>query len=247
MPKGKQPNKRKVEDVLVEGFSVNGKLLSSIDALVQVLRKVHSFEVAIEKRSVSVAYVESRDINKRPYQFAIYRIYDNHIEVIYTIPPTDHPMKRRVEVIKLLANISILLHGHYTIGENALLELMEDAVSEMLLSLDKNYSEMYTEYDHVLRKYEDLMRKYRRLEDEREALLLQNFELRSKNEKLSLELGRYKKLSDDMLKVKILEWIKDHGGTIDIYEFSTTYNIPEARIKDAINELLNENYIKLIT
>jgi len=233
------------DTLIVEGFSVHGVLRTSLSSVASILSKENSLEIAKEKNSVSVAYVESRDIKGDPYSFIISRIYSDHIDAIYTIPENISPRKRRISVIKFVSNVVILLKGHYTIEEYILLEFMDYSVGRLLKGLDKNYSQMYVAYDRLLKNYEDLKRKIHRLTEERDALSLQNFELKSKNEELQIKLKSYKTLSDDMLKVKLMDWVKDHNGVIDLSEFSKDYNIVEARIKIVLNELLNDGYIKV--
>lgn len=233
--------------LIVEGFSVHGVLKTSLSSVAAILSKENSLEVAKEKSSVSVAYVESRDINGDPYSFIISRIYSDRIDAIYTIPESISPRKRRINVIKFVANITILLKGHYSVEEYIFLEFMDYAVGRLLKGLDKNYSQMYTAYDRLLKDYEDLERKLHRLTDERDALSIQNFELKSKNEELQVKLKSYMTLSDDMLKVKLIDWLKDHSGVLDISDFSKTYNVVEARIKASLNDLLDSGYIKLIS
>ena len=245
--KVKHDNKKSDDDILVEGFSIEGKLLTSLDSILAILRNEPSFEIAREKACVSVAYVESRDINKKPHSFILFRIYKDKLDVIYTIPENVMPRKRKVDVLRFMYNLYLLMKGHYQVDVSLIIELMENSVKDLIQSLDKNYAELYTAHDRLLKKYNYLAKKYKSLEDEQEATILQNSELRTENEKLRLELDSYKKISDDMLKSKIMDWLKDHDGSIDVYEFSKLHGIVEARVVKALNDLLSEHYIKLIS
>ena len=244
--KSNMKKKETDSNLIVEGFTISGMLKTSLSSLAALLSKQNSLEVAKEKNSVSVAYVESRDIKGDPYSFIISRIYKDHIDVIYTIPNNISPRKRRIDVIHIVSNIIILSKGHYSVDEYVLLELLDYSVDRLLSGLDKTYSQMYVAYDHISKKYEDLERRMHRLKEENDALSIQNFELKSKNEELQLKLSSYEKISDEMLKVKLLDWIKDHDGVIDIGDFSRSYNVVEHRIESALNELLNQGYIRRI-
>ena len=49
-----------------------------------------------------------------------------------------------------------------------------------------------------------------------------------------------------MLKEKIVEWLKDNGGVLDVGRFSKFYGVPESRVENALHELIKEGYIKPI-
>ena len=41
-----------------------------------------------------------------------------------------------------------------------------------------------------------------------------------------------------------MEWIKEHGGEINIPEFSKMYDIPDTKTEQILNNLIKEGYIK---
>ena len=51
-------------------------------------------------------------------------------------------------------------------------------------------------------------------------------------------------MSDDLLKESLYNWIKLHGGTIDIREFSKSHSVALSRSEEGLNMLIREGFIR---
>ncbi|MEW6749224.1 MAG: cell division protein ZapB [Candidatus Micrarchaeota archaeon] len=231
----------------VDGFKIKGKLTKGkLKDLSTILRSVSSLELAPEKDALNVIYVESRDINKDPYLFSILKIKEDEVEVLYTIPPEIGPKKRRVDVIRYILNIFSLIAPSYDIDSKTLYQLIENAIKELAGSVTMDYNKLYTAYDSLRKEVGDLKKKISRLTDQNQALTSQNYELKASNDELSLRLQQLEGLSDEALKAKLQEWISEHGGSINIVEFSKLHHVAEAKVEEMLNRLVSEGYLEVV-
>ena len=231
----------------VDGFKFKGKAKGTMQDIAALLRTISFLEVAQEKSAVNVVYVESRDINKNPYLFSIVKIKKDEIEVLYSIPSTISPRKRRIDVLRYLLNILSVIDKEYAVENKVMYQLVEDAVKEITDSVTMDYSKLYTAYDSLKKEEVDLRKKTERLEDQAEALTNQNYELKSENDELKLRLGELEKVSDDTLRTKIQEWIVEHNGSINVSEFSKVYKVTETRVEEVLNRLVNDGYLEVVS
>ena len=230
----------------VDSFSIKGRLKTDYKKIAEVLRTISFIEVAVEKDAVDVLYVESRDINKNPYIFSLIKIMDDKIDVVYTIPKGISPTKRRLDVIRYLLNILTLITEHYEVDDKVLYQLIEKSISDILDSISMDYSKLYTAYDSLKKEVLDLRKKVERLTQQNDELTTQNYELKSYNDELKLRLKELEGMSDELLKAKIQEWITEHNGEINVLEFSKVHHVPESRVEQMLNELVNEGYLEVV-
>lgn len=231
----------------VDGFKIKGTAKGSMKDIAGLLRTISFLEVAQEKSAVNVVYVESRDINKNPYLFSIVKIKEDEVEVLYSIPPTISPRKRRIDVLRYLLNILSVIDKEYDIENKVLYQLIEDGVKELTDSVTMDYSKLYTAYDSLKKEEVDLRKKTERLSDQVEALTTQNYELKSENDEIKLRLSELEQLSDDTIRTKLQEWIIEHNGSINVSEFAKVYKVTETRIEEVLNRLVNEGYLEVVS
>ena len=51
-------------------------------------------------------------------------------------------------------------------------------------------------------------------------------------------------MGDDLLKESLYNWVKVHGGTIDVREFSKANSVAITRAEEGLNMLIKEGYIR---
>ncbi len=236
--------KNTTEAPLLGSFSIAYKLNTSIAALKSTLKQhLSEWIITSTKDSVSMVLIESRDLNKIPYKFIIFRFYANKIEVLYTIPPDVVPAFRRWKAIRYFLNILTLIGEQYSIDNKLITQLLDGVISEFESIATGKYHDIYLTYSKNKAKMTELTRHIKRLEDERKRLIKENYALRSKYEKVYWRLHELTKLKGDELKTRIQEWITSHDNTIDIVEFAHTFNIPVRLVEEALNDLVKEGYL----
>ncbi|MBI5222917.1 hypothetical protein HY990_00690 [Candidatus Micrarchaeota archaeon] len=230
----------------VDGFKLAGSFKTSPKEVSTALRSISFLEIAPEKSAVNVVYVESKDINKMPYLFSLLKFKENELEVIYSIPAEIGPRKRRMDVISYLLNLLSLVSDHYQVDTKAVYQLLEQGVKDIVSSVSMDYNKLYTTYDSLKKESEDIRKKVARLNEQNQALLNKNFELKSQNDELRTRLSQLETLSDDVLKSKLQQWISEHSGSISVIEFSKLYQVPEGRVEELLNRLVNEGYLSVV-
>lgn len=236
--------KKALETPRVDGFKIFAKLKGTLKDVESHLRSVSFLEVVGERDCVNAAYIESRDMERNPYVFALLKFRSDQIEVMYSIPPNIAPKKRKLDMVRYFLNLLTYLKASYAIEPAAVYQLMDAALKEMGEFVSMDYSKLYTAYDAMKKDYEDSARKLKRLAEEVEQLKGENYELKTKNDELALRLKQLETMSDDTLKEKLQEWISEHNGEINITEFSKLYRMPEARAEEMLNVLVKEGYVQ---
>jgi len=247
----KQPQTAPAEEAAhppqVDGFKIKGSLKKGkLKDLASILRSISFLEIAPEKDVLNVLYVESRDIDKNPYLFSVLKIKDDEIEVMYTIPSGISPRKRRMDVIRYMFNILSLIAKSYEVENKTLYQLVENSIKDLSASVTMDYTKLYTEYDTMKKEISDYKRKLNRLNEQVQALTTQNYDLKSQNDEMRLRVKELESLSDDALKAKLQEWIKEHNGAVNVVEFGRVYKASEARVEEILNKLVSEGYIEVV-
>lgn len=244
--KGKDELSRKPT---VDSFKIGGKLKGTLKDVANSLSTISFLEIAVESEAVTSAYVESRDINNKPYLFSLMKIKKNEINVVYSIPPTTAPKKRRIDIIRQLLNVLNVINEYYEVDNKTIYNLIEKAVKDVGELVDKKTTAIYVEYDTLKNENAILNKKVRVLEKEVEELRNKQYELKEKSNEVFIKMKKYEDPSDETLRVKILEWIKDHNGSINIPDFVSVYmnksKIGEKRVEEILNQLVKEGYLSL--
>lgn len=230
----------------VDVFKVKGTKKKDLKEVASALRTVSFLEVAQEKDSVNAAYIESRDINKVPYLFSILKIKDGELELLYSIPPEMAPKKRKLDIIRYLLNILSLIEPYFSVDQKTTYQLIEIAIKEMGEGITMEQSKMFIAYDTLKKELEMLKKRTERISAENEALTNKNYELKEKYDEALLRLKELEGLSDETLKIRVQEWINEHNGEINVFEFCKVYKVSETRVEEILNKLVNEGCIGLV-
>ena len=82
--------------------------------------------------------------------------------------------------------------------------------------------------------------------EEVQVLTTRNFEIKSKDDELRLRLSQLESLPDAALKNRIQEWVLEHNGEINIYEFCKLNNVNETRVEEMLGQLVNEGFLSVV-
>ena len=201
-------------------------------------------EMSTDKDTLVALNVESRDIQKNPYLFSIIYFRPNMIEVMYTCLPIMSPKKRRIEVLRHFLNLMTIAEDCYEVEMKQVYQLLEAAITDMTEYVTADYDKLFSLYDNLKTEFSTLQKKVKEMGDGSSSLSKENFELKSRNDELTLKLKSIETLSDSVLALKIQEWLSEHKGEINIADFSKVYNVPEARVEQMLNKLVTEGYLE---
>ncbi len=228
----------------VSGFRVQGKRLKGPVEISKKLVELSFLEMSTDKDSLLVLNVESRDMQKNPYLFSIVTMSPSMLDVTYTCLPNMSPKKRRIEVLRHFLNLLTICEDCYDLDIHAIYQLLEGAVADMNEYVSLDYNKLFSLYDNLKAEHSALQKKANEMGEATGSLSKENYELKTKNDELTLQLKKLETYSDSVLSLKIEEWLSEHKGEINIAEFSKVYNVPETRVEQILNKLVTEGYIE---
>lgn len=240
-----QPQQPLPKAPTVSGFRVRARRTSQPGELAKCFSEISFLELSVEKDALIVLSVESRDIQKNPYLFSIVTFSQSQIDAKYTCLANMSPKKRRIEVLRHFLNLLTLSERHYEIEMAEVFQLLESAVSDMTSYVSSDYDKLFSSYDNLKVELSSLQKKHKELSDANSQLSKENYELKSRNDDLVLKLRGLETFSDQVLSLKIQEWLSEHKGEINISDFSNVYNVPESRVEQMLNKLVTEGFIEL--
>ena len=228
----------------VSGFRIFAKRTKMPADISQRLSELSFLEMSTDKDALLVLNVESRDIQKNPFLFSVVSFLPNSIEAKYTCMPNTSPKRRRIEVLRHFLNLLTITEDCYSVKMQDVYQLLEAAISDMTEYTSTEYDRLFGLYDSQKAEFVSMQKKLRDANDGSTALSKENFELKSKNDELTLKLRSLETFSDPVLALKIQEWLSEHKGEINISDFSKVYNVPENRVEQMLNKLVTEGYIE---
>ncbi|MEM4633567.1 MAG: hypothetical protein QW275_00240 [Candidatus Anstonellaceae archaeon] len=228
----------------VNGFRVQASRTKSLKELSSRFAEISFLEMMAEGDTLSVLNVESRDLRKDPALFSIIRFKPDMIECAYTCLANMSPKKRQLEVVRHFLNMLTLAEDCYQVQIKQIYQLVETSFAEMTEYVSTDYDKLYSLYDNLKTELSSAQKKLRELTEANAALSKENYELKSRNDELTLKLRSLETLSDSVLQLKIQEWLAEHKGEINISDFSKVYNVPEMRVEQMLNKMVTEGYLE---
>ncbi len=226
-------------------FKFGAKLKVSKSELMERVRAISDVEVTELKDKIALVRVESRDIDGLPYLFTIIYLGKDNIEVMYSVTPELSMRKRRLELLRYVANVLTLLKDAYEIDIASFMQILDVFLSEIQEFATSDYETLYRKYDLALSKLEDAKKRIERLEESNDKISRKLIELKDERDELKLRVSELEKYSDDALMLKIQEWLKEHGNEISISNFCKLYKVRESRVEQILNRMVREGYLEV--
>ncbi|MCX8166467.1 MAG: hypothetical protein N3E37_01285 [Candidatus Micrarchaeota archaeon] len=225
-------------------FVLPVELLSSIDSVYDKLIQLNSINTIKSDNKVTILNVITRDINKKPAIFTMIQFEENFITVTYTYGPGMSPKKKFLETMSFLLNILTILKDDYKVDVSLINQLLTKILDELKDFADLKYEALHSLYDNLNQQYLQALKELKNLKDANDQLIIDNYNLKTKNNQLIAKLEKFTNLSDDVLKAKIQEWIIANKGEIDIIEFAKVYNVYEGRVEEILRQLMDEGFLE---
>ena len=218
--------------------------LKDIYSLRSKLKNLSNFYYLEKGNNTQIGYIERKDLQGNPKEYFIIEFTPSAIVIEYTDSETENPTLRKWNVLRKVMPILTMVANEYNLDPQSLMEIINYSLEGLLESIPESTKAGLLEREELKSKIAQLERKIASLEKDKRELEKELFKLGEENERLKFRLRKYESMSDDMLKKKIMDWIKESGGDFDIGEFSKAYKVPEARIQEMLEELIREKYIK---
>jgi hypothetical protein len=228
----------------VYSYFIPAKLISSLGDISLKLKTLNFLGVSQKEESLIVFNIESRDLKKEPYLFYIFEFKKDGIEINYSVIPDISPKQRKLVVAKVLLDILVLLKEDLEIDSTKFYSFLSSAIQDFLSTVPQNYETLFGKYDSLLESYKDLQKNLFSLQNSNKMLSLKVAELLEKNAELEARIKKLETMSDEVLMLKVQEWLQTHNGTINIGEFSSLYKVPESRVEEILNKMISLGYIQ---
>jgi hypothetical protein len=229
----------------VEEITIKASLKGKLDDVYDRLSKLPMFEFKREEASLTLANVESRDMQKRPFLFMLIEIKADSIRAQYSIAPDTSEKLRRLGVIKTMFNILSLVSDIYAVDDKELFQYADSSIDNVISSISQNYSILFNKYDSLFNDYRGTKRMNVELVAANRTLTVQAAQLSKENEGLRERLLQLEKYSDEALMAMLEEWMESHDSTIDINEFANLYKLTPTRIEQMLNRMVSLGYIEV--
>lgn len=227
----------------VDGFRVRARRLKAIEEIIGFLSPLEFLEVTAEGDALVLINVESRDIQRNPYLFSLTYLKPDKIEVKYSITPAMSPSKRRINVFRFFLNLLTLLDESYDVDDKELYQLIDGSLKGLTEFASSNYEEIFAKYDHLKTEFETLKKRVESLSVSNDRLGKDNLELKNKNDELVLRVKELETYSDELLELKIQDWIEEHENSINLAEFCKVYKVSESRVEQMLNKMVMEGLL----
>ncbi len=231
----------------VIGFRILVQRTGEVSQLIQELSILSFLKIvqdAEEPDTVVALNIEGRDIQKNPYVFSICYFRPHTVDVLYTLLNGVSPKKRKLEVLKHVLNMLTLASSVYKVDVKYVYQLLENAISEMEEYVSSDYDKLFSTYDSLKSETDLIKKRVRELGEAHSVLSKENYELKAKNDELTLKIRQLETYSDTVLAVKVQEWLAGHSGEINLTEFCRVHNVSEARVEQVLNKMVSEGYLE---
>lgn len=246
-PSAQQAQGAPIQLPQVRGFRILAQRTASASELIGDLSALSFLKIvqdANDPETIMALNVEGRDIQKNPFIFSICYFRRDSIDVLYTMSAGSSPKKRKLDVLKHALNMLTLASSSYRLDTKYIFQIMEGAISDMNEFVSSDYDKLFSTYDSLKSETELLKKRVKELTDAHSVLSKENYDLKVKNGELTLKLKGLEAYSDQVLGLKIQEWLGEHNGEINISEFCRVNNVGEARVEQLLNKMVSEGYLE---
>ncbi len=227
-----------------EKIKVKAEKKKGLNAMASLLGSLGFTKISYSKDLLIVEKMRGYDLKGKPELEYKISFAPNMIELAYDVPEKKNKRGRLLEVLPVFLNVLQLSEDYYDIKPSAIYFEINSTISEILKLTSKDAIDLSTELSEIQAKYRSLEAKYAdilRSSEENARILL---ECERKRDELSKRVEKLEKMSDEALKETLYDWIKMHGGTINIREFSKLHRVSIARVEEGLNMLITEGFIK---
>ncbi len=224
-------------------IEIKAKAKTSLEQLREELLRLGKGKVASTSNVIYYLLEEKVGPDGRPLAFTIIEFSANGITIRYTL--NEEPVYlRKWEVLKAVMPILSLSTKYYELDMSSLIEVIDSLIEELKGIVKNDVKAVERENAKLRIRIKRLEERLRNCSQEIKGLLEKIYLKEREMEELKARVKKCETLSDEVLKEKILEWIKDNNGSIDVGEFSRFYGVPESRVESTLVELVKEGYLR---
>ncbi len=227
-----------------EVIKIKTKRKKPLKPLLSMLGKLGFTRIEYSPDMLLIEKIESEDLKGKPFLFYRAELSRAGITVKYTSPSMRTKLMRNLDMGIMLLNLFLLLEDYYDVQVPSvymfyfpLLKSLSESVEREKLEMSSQLAELQSRHDSIEKRYKDLLRS-----SEQNARILVEYE--RKNEELKEKISKLEGLTDEVLQERVFQWIKDHDGEIDLFEFSKINSMPVGRVEEGLDLLIKNGYIR---
>ncbi|MFH1222665.1 MAG: hypothetical protein V1492_06310 [Candidatus Micrarchaeota archaeon] len=227
-----------------EKLTIKAEQKKGIHHLATLMGNLGFTKISYLKNTLTVERVFGYDMKGNPELDYRVTFAPQDVTLEYEIGKTKNKKARLLSVLPIFLNVLQLAEDYYDIKPSAIYFDINAALGEAVKLVGKDVVDLSTELSELKSKYRSLTAKYDGLLKSSEANARVLLECERKRDELARKVERLMKYEDEVLKEMLYEWIKLHGGKINLLEFSKINRVPVPRIEEGLGLLVNEGYVK---
>jgi hypothetical protein len=227
-----------------EKITVEAKQKKPLKSLAELLGGLGFTKISYSKSGISVEKVKGTDLQGKPYLEYRVEFRPESIEFAFSYTQKRSRVARLLDLMPTFLNILQVAEDYYDVRAASIFGHVNSVLAESAKIIDRDALEFSSQLTELQNKYGDLMSKYDDLVRSSEANTRILLESENKRNELQKKLNQLTGMSDDLLKESLYNWIKVHGGTIDVREFSKANSVAVTRAEEGLNLLIREGYIR---
>jgi len=229
----------------VESITIKGTLLGTFDVMAGRLSTLQMFFIRATSNDLTIIRVESRNIQRKPYLFMIFRFEKDRISIDYSIAHGTSEKLRKLYILRNLVAVLSLISDVYEADSAELFQHLDSSMDEVLGMMSQDYGTMLNQFDSVRNEYKQLKRLNIELTNSNKNLSVGAAMIKAENDQLKARLKQLETYSDESLMALVEEWLDAHEGLIDINEFAENYKIAPPRVEQILNKMVSLGYIEM--
>ncbi len=227
-----------------EKISVPAKQKKPLKTLATLLSGLGFTRISYAKNALSVEKIKGTDLQGKPYLEYKVEFNPESVDFIYSFSAKRSRIARLLDLMPTFLNILQVAEDYYDVRPTGIFTNINALLSETSKIIDRDALEFSTQLSELQSRYGDLNAKYEDLVRSGEANTRLLLECERKRDELQKKLNQLSGMGDDLLKESLYNWIKLHGGTIDVREFSKANSVAITRAEEGLNMLIREGYIR---
>jgi hypothetical protein len=227
----------------MEKITLPAKRKRSLKSLAALLGDVGFNRIEYEKDRLTIEKTKEDLRGNISTDYAI-SFTAKSIELSYSRGEKISILQKKIEMLPFFFNVLTIAKDYYEIDHTPLYAEVADVFQRLKETLNKEVIDLSVELNELKEKHANLLKRYEevvRASEENSRLLL---EAEQRYHELSIRVQKLEGFSDEVLKEQLFNWIKVHGGTLDVSEFAKFYSIPIGRVEEGLEMLIREGYIK---
>lgn len=227
-----------------EKIAIKAKLNKGLNDFARLMGDLGYSKISYNKKNLVVEKIKGHDLRGNP--FLEYRMVFSPDSIVfeYSIPANKNRRVRLLELVPTLLSVLQVAEEYYTFVPSEVYGHINSVVKDLLKVVDKEAAESSAALSDLESRYVDLNRRYEELVRSSESNARILLECERRRDELAKRVEHLTNVSDDSLKETLYNWIKIHGGTINVPEFSKSNGISISRVEEGLNFLISDGFIK---